>query len=45
MNCLIDEDPFFTTLLESGEGHINNPPMGSASVDVQATQPQQEKRK
>ncbi|KAG6647748.1 glutathione S-transferase T3-like isoform X1 [Carya illinoinensis] len=45
MNCLIDDDPFFTTLLESDEIDINNPPMGSASVDVQATQPQREKRK
>ncbi|KAG6652179.1 hypothetical protein CIPAW_06G165900 [Carya illinoinensis] len=45
MNCLIDDDPFFTTLLESDEIDINNPPMGSASVDVQATQPQRGKRK
>ncbi|KAG6651656.1 hypothetical protein CIPAW_06G128500 [Carya illinoinensis] len=44
MNTLIDEDPFFTTLLESGEGGISNPTVDVAFVDVQATQPQREKR-
>ncbi|KAG6629961.1 glutathione S-transferase T3-like [Carya illinoinensis] len=44
MNTLIDEDPFFTTLLESGEGGINNPIVDADFVDVQATQPQREKK-
>ncbi|KAG6640181.1 hypothetical protein CIPAW_10G155100 [Carya illinoinensis] len=44
MNTLIDEDPFFTTLLESGEGGISNPTVDAAFADVQATQPQWEKR-
>ncbi|KAG6662170.1 hypothetical protein CIPAW_03G225000 [Carya illinoinensis] len=44
MNTLIDKDLFFTTLLESGEGGINNPIVDADFVDVQATQPQREKK-
>ncbi|KAG6636333.1 hypothetical protein CIPAW_11G104100 [Carya illinoinensis] len=44
MNTLIDENPFFTTLLESGECGINNLIVDADFVDVQATQPQRKKK-